>query len=374
MKKILIVAPSLAVGGMEKVLINLVNLLPQENYNITIKTIYDNFELASNLNENIKYSSFYKTCKNKKIDYIKVRLYTFMLKKFTPKLLYRLLIKERYDTEIAFFRGAAIKIISGSNNYESNKLAWVHTDFTKCTGIFDWFNNEEQTKNAYRKFNKIVCVSQYAKEKFIEKMEIDDNVIVKYNINLTDDIKKKSKEKIQERFREDKFRICTVGRLVEAKGYDRLLRVHNKLIKEGFDYDLVIIGDGPDKEKLSKYINDNNLNSSVYLLGSKSNPYKYIKDSDLFVCSSRWEGFSTVISEAVILEKPVLTTRVSGTEELFLDNKYGLITENNEQSLYEELKEILMNKDLYTYYKEKIKERSSFFDQEVLAKEIENIL
>ena len=62
MKKILIVAPSLAVGGMEKVLINLVNSLPQENYNITIKTIYDNFELASNLNENIKYSSFYKTC------------------------------------------------------------------------------------------------------------------------------------------------------------------------------------------------------------------------------------------------------------------------------------------------------------------------
>lgn len=374
MKKILIVDPSLAVGGMEKVLINLVNSLPQENYNITIKTIYDNFELASNLNENIKYSSFYKTCKNKKIDYIKVRLYTCMLKKFTPKLLYRLLIKERYYTEIAFFRGAAVKIISGSNNYQSNKLAWVHSDFTKCTGIFDWFNNEEQTKNAYRKFNKIVCVSQYAKEKFKERMGIKENVIVRYNINLTDDIKKKSKEKIQERFREDKFRICTVGRLVEAKGYDRLLRVHNKLIKEGFDYDLVIIGDGPDKEKLSKYINDNNLNSSVYLLGSKSNPYKYIKDSDLFVCSSRWEGFSTVISEAVILEKPVLTTRVSGTDELFLDNKYGLITENNEQSLYEELKEILMNKDLYTYYKEKIKERSSFFDQEVLAKEIENIL
>ena len=197
MKKILIVAPSLAVGGMEKVLINLVNSLPQENYNITIKTIYDNFELASNLNENIKYSSFYKTCKNKKIDYIKVRLYTFMLKKFTPKLLYRLLIKERYDTEIAFFRGAAVKIISGSNNYQSNKLAWIHSDFTKCTGIFDQFNNEEQTKNAYRKFNKIVCVSQYAKEKFTERMGIKENVIVRYNINLTNDIKIKQKKKLK---------------------------------------------------------------------------------------------------------------------------------------------------------------------------------
>lgn len=374
MKKILIVAPSLAVGGMEKVLINLVNSLPQENYNITIKTIYDNFELASNLNENIKYSSFYKTCKNKKIDYIKVRLYTFMLKKFTPKLLYRLLIKERYDREIAFFRGAAIKIISGSNNYQSNKLAWVHSDFTKCTGIFDWFNNEEQTKNAYRKFNKIVCVSQYAKEKFTERMGIKENVIVRYNINLTDDIKNKAEEKIEEKFNKNTFKVCTVGRLVEAKGYDRLLKIHKRLMDEELKHDLIIVGDGPDREKLTKYINDNNLNNSVYLLGSKSNPYKYIKDSDLFVCSSRWEGFSTVISEAVILEKPVLTTRVSGTGELFLDNKYGLITENNEKSLYEGLKEILKNKELYIYYKEKVKERSSFFEQKVLVKEIENIL
>ena len=374
MKKILIVAPSLAVGGMEKVLINLVNSLPQENYNITIKTIFDNFELASNLNENIKYSSFYKTCKNKKIDYIKVRLYTFMLKKFTPKLLYRLLIKERYDTEIAFFRGAAIKIISGSNNYEANKLAWVHNDFTKCTGIFDWFNNEEQTKNAYRKFNKIVCVSQYAKEKFTERMGIKENVIVRYNINLTDDIKNKAEEKIEEKFNKNTFKVCTVGRLVEAKGYDRLLKIHKRLMDEELKHDLIIVGDGPDREKLTKYINDNNLNNSVYLLGSKSNPYKYIKDSDLFVCSSRWEGFSTVISEAVILEKPVLTTRVSGTGELFLDNKYGLITENNEKSLYEGLKEILRNKELYIYYKEKVKERSSFFEQKVLVKEIENIL
>lgn len=143
---------------------------------------------------------------------------------------------------------------------------------------------------------------------------------------------------------------------------------------EDLKYDLIIVGDGPDREKLTKYINDNNLNNSVYLLGSKSNPYKYIKNSDLFVCSSRWEGFSTVISEAVILEKPVITTRVSGTEELFLNNKYGLITENNEESLYEGLKNIITNKELYIYYKNKVKERSVFFEQEILVNRIEKII
>ena len=373
MKKLLIVAPSLAIGGMEKVLINLVNSLSEEKYDITIKTIYDNFEMAGNLNSNIKYSSFYRSSKIKKFDYIKVRAYTFMLKKFSAKILYKLLVKGKYDTEIAFFRGASIKIISGSNNNNSNKIAWVHNDFTKCTGIFDWFNNEEKTKDAYKKFNKIVCVSQYAKEKFIERMGIKENVIVRYNINLTDDIKNKAEEKIEEKFNKNTFKVCTVGRLVEAKGYDRLLKIHKRLMDEELKHDLIIVGDGPDREKLTKYINDNNLNNSVYLLGSKSNPYKYIKDSDLFVCSSRWEGFSTVISEAVILEKPVITTRVSGTEELFLNNKYGLITENNEESLYEELKNIITSKKLYNYYKNKVKERSSFFEQKKLVKSVEKI-
>ena len=374
MKKLLIVAPSLAIGGMEKVLINLVNSLSEEKYDITIKTIYDNFEMAGNLNSNIKYSSFYRSSKIKKFDYIKVRAYTFMLKKFSAKILYKLLVKGKYDTEIAFFRGASIKIISGSNNNNSNKIAWVHNDFTKCTGIFDWFNNEEKTKDAYKKFNKIVCVSQYAKEKFIERMGIKENVIVRYNINLTDDIKNKAEEKIEEKFNENTFKVCSVGRLVEAKGYDRLLKIHKRLMDEGLKHDLIIVGDGPDKENLMNYINDNNLNKSVYLLGSKSNPYKYIKNSDLFVCSSRWEGFSTVISEAVILEKPVITTRVSGTEELFLNNKYGLITENNEESLYEGLKNIITNKELYVYYKNKVKERSVFFEQEILVNRIEKII
>ena len=374
MKKLLIVAPSLAIGGMEKVLINLVNSLSEEKYDITIKTIYDNFEMAGNLNSNIKYSSFYRSSKIKKFDYIKVRAYTFMLKKFSPKILYKLLVKEKYDTEIAFFRGASIKIVSGSNNNNSNKIAWVHNDFTKCTGIFDWFNNEEKTKDAYKKFNKIVCVSQYAKEKFIERMGIKENVIVRYNINLTDDIKNKAEEKIEEKFNENTFKVCSVGRLVEAKGYDRLLKIHKRLMDEGLKHDLIIVGDGPDKENLMNYINDNNLNKSVYLLGSKSNPYKYIKNSDLFVCSSRWEGFSTVISEAVILEKPIITTRVSGVEELFLNNKYGLITDNDEEDLYINLKRMLTDKNLYNKYLNCINERASFFDINKLIFEVEKIL
>lgn len=371
MRKVLIILPSLAVGGMEKVLINLVNSLPKEEYTITIKTIYDCFEIAENLNSNINYSSFYKSSKNKRINYIKSRAYTFMIKKLSSQLLYRLFIKEYFDVEIAFFRGASIKIISGSNNKKSNKLAWVHNDFTRCTGIFDWFKTEEQTISAYKKFNKIICVSQYAKEMFVKRMGINKNVVVRYNVNLVNDIIDKSNENIEEGFKEYTFKVCTVGRLVEAKGYDRLLNIHKRLIDEGITYELIIIGGGPEYNKYRKFILDNGLEDTVNLLGNRSNPYKYINKSDLFVCSSRWEGFSTVISEAVILKKPILTTRVSGVSELFLDNEYGLIVDNDEESLYQGLKLLITNKELLNYYKEKIIERSEFFDTKKAVKNIE---
>lgn len=373
MKKVLIILPSLAVGGMERVLINLVNQLDSNKYNITIKTIYDCFELADNLNNNIKYSSFYKSPKNNKINFIKVRLYTFLLKKLSPRILYKLLIKEKYDIEISFFRGAAVKIISGSSNEQSKKLAWVHNDFTKCSGIFDWFSSEEKTINAYKKFDNIVCVSQYTKEKFIERMGISENVFVRYNINLVNDIIKKSSEDINESFKENRFKVCTVGRLVEAKGYDRLLNVHKRLIDEGITHELIIVGNGSEYDKYKTFIEDNGLEDTVHLLGNRMNPYKYINKSDLFVCSSRWEGFSTVISEAVILNKPILTTRVSGVSELFLDNEYEVIVDNDEESLYKGLKLLITNKELLNHYKEKVIERSKFFNTEKAVKNIETL-
>lgn len=292
-----------------------------------------------------------------------------------PQILYRLFVKENYDVEIAFFRGASIKILSGSTNKKSKKLAWVHSDFTRCTGIFDWFISEKQTINAYKQFDKIICVSEYAKNKFIERMGINKNVIVRYNVNLCNEIIEKSNEKIDEIKNSIKFTICTVGHLGEAKGYDRLLEVHKMLIDEKLYHNLVIVGSGTSEEEkvLVDYINENKLNKTVYLMGQQENPYKYIANADLFVCSSRWEGFSTVISEATILKTPIVTTRVSGVDELFLDNEYGLITENNTESLYEGLKSILIDKDLYNYYKDKIIERSQFFNTELAVKSIEQL-
>lgn len=124
---------------------------------------------------------------------------------------------------------------------------------------------------------------------------------------------------------------------------------------------------------IKKFIEENHLERTVYLSGQKDNPYKYMKQSDLFVCSSRWEGFSTVISEAVILGIPILTTNVSGTKELLGENEFGVVVENKTDDLYRGLKEYLLDSKLQRYYKDKIKDRIHFFDEKMQVKEIEGL-
>ena len=139
-------------------------------------------------------------------------------------------------------------------------------------------------------------------------------------------------------------------------------------------YELWIIGVGAEEESLREYILKNNL-SNVKLLGYKSNPYKYIKASDLFVCSSRAEGFSTVVSEAIVLEKPIIATKCSGMKELLGENEeYGIVCENSTNALYASIKKILEEKNEYDLLKEKIKERKEIFDIDKSIKRIEQLL
>ena len=139
------------------------------------------------------------------------------------------------------------------------------------------------------------------------------------------------------------------------------------------EFDVWIIGVGEEEEKLKKYIKDNRL-QNVKLLGYQQNPYKYIKKADFFVCSSITEGFSTVVSEAVILEKKIITTECSGMREILGENgEYGILVENSEEALYKALKENLMTED-FKIKEEQIKKRKKLFNLEYLTKEIEQLI
>lgn len=131
---------------------------------------------------------------------------------------------------------------------------------------------------------------------------------------------------------------------MRQKGFDRLVTACRYLAQEGFSFHLWILGEGPERKTLERMIAEGNLQGRISLLGQLENPYPYVKAADWLVCSSRSEGYSTVISESLILGTPVAATLCSGVREQLGDGEFGLIAENHLLGLYRALEDILTGK------------------------------
>ena len=177
-------------------------------------------------------------------------------------------------------------------------------------------------------------------------------------------------------FCDNEIKLVGVGKLMPNKGFDKLARIHARLIREGYKLHTYILGEGPEKIKIEKIIRENNCVDSLTLLGYKTNPYKYVAKCDVFVCSSVAEGFSTAATEALILGVPVVTTRVSGMEEMLgKDNEYGIVVEGTaEDVLYKGVKQLLDSQERIQYYKDKAKIRGAKFEKSNTVGAVESLI
>lgn len=367
MKKVLFFIPNLMHGGAEKVLVNLVNNLDRHKYEITVQVLFDIGVNKAYLNNDIRYKCVFKKL---------FRGSTLLFKLFTPTFLYNQIIKEEYDIVISYLEGPTSRIISGCP-YNSKKVCWIHTQFTNDQMITTGFVNKNEAITCYEKFDKIVSVSYMVKKSFIEMLQINDNKVeVIYNTNETDAIMEKSLESIKDTIIDDKnLNVVSVGKLTKVKGFDRLLKVHKRILNEGLYHKIYILGIGEDENKIKKYIKENNLTDTVNLLGYKENPYKYVSKCDIYICSSYREGFSTAVTESLIVGTPVISTFCSGAKELLGDNnEYGLVVDNSEEGLYKGLKSLLENKHLLKYYKDKSKKRGKKFSKKNTVISVEELL
>ncbi len=353
MKKILFLISSLTGGGAEKVLVNLVNNMDTEKYDITVETMFFDGVNAQFLKPEINYF-----CK-------KAPLFngiSHVLKRIPDRLLYRYFIgNAKYDIIVAFMHGASSKVVAGCPDKNIKKYAWIHINEMEHGTVWKFYPTMEQAVESYSRFDNVVAVSETVREAFEKYTHLGDKIIVKYNVNDTERIKKMSEESFERN--PDVFYISTFGRLSSQKGFDRLIRIGRRLKDEGLNFEIHIYGKGEDEKILSDLIKENKVENTVFLDGFTDNPYKVIKNSDLFVCSSLYEGLSTAMSEAVILGIPVITTEVSGAKEVLgSNNEYGIVTGNDEEELYKAMKEILENKEKYNEYKMNVKKREAFFD------------
>lgn len=365
MKKILFFITTLTGGGAEKVLVNLVNNLDKNKFNITVMTLFDVGVNKQYLSQEIEYKSIFKKV---------FRGHTRILKLFPPTFLYKGFIKEEYDIVVAYLEGVPTRIVSGCSNNTTKKISWLHIEVENQKKFFRAYINLKEGKKCYEQYDKIVGVSGTAVESLKNIIGMSEKMCIRYNTVETQEILSKAKEEMLEiQYDKEKINLITTGRLVQQKGYKRLLEIHKKIIGEGIQHHLYILGEGKQRDELEQYIQENELGETVTLLGYKDNPYKYVKNADLFVCSSYAEGFSTAVTEALIVGTPVITTLCSGMEEMLDGGKYGLIVDNDKDALYQGLKTLLSDKKQLEYYKIQAKERGKFFNTKVVTDKVEQL-
>ncbi len=370
MKKILFVLPWLAIGGLERVQVNLANALAETGHDVTILTLNPQADLKGELSPKVHYR--YKPYKphpiGGRIPYIRHKLYDDGMweTRASAKKLYRYYVgKEKFDVEIGFFRGLSVKIISGSTNPRSVKLAWVHNDFHQCGGIANNFKSMAAVQKAYGKYDRIVCVSDRAKQSFEEVIGHSEKTIRIYNLQPIERIVEMGKQSCNAR--KEKFTLVSAGRLNTQKGYDRLIGAVKRLHAEGNDLALWLVGGGEEEKNLRELAAGD---ENIRFFGAQPNPYPYMRQADLYICSSRYEGFNLTVAEALILGVPVLSTDCTGPTEILDGGKYGMICENSEEGLYRGIKELLEAPDQLKEYKNKTQERAAFFDADEIVKQV----
>lgn len=185
-----------------------------------------------------------------------------------------------------------------------------------------------------QKFDTIVAVSHSAKKIFIETFpEFEGKTEVMYDINDFSLIKKMSDEVCDMGYVENKTVLLTVGRLAPQKGYFIALEACKILKEKNIEFRWYVLGKGGDEKQIREYIKENQLEEYFILLGVFSNPYPYIKNCDIYVQTSKFEGFGLAIAEARMLNKPVVTTKFDAVFNQMIHEKNGLVVEMNPQAV-----------------------------------------
>lgn len=370
-KKILIISTSLFGGGAEKVLVTFLRNIDYSLFDVHLNLEYDFGVSYEPIPENVKITFRYKNTHDlrSKIDFHLYRLFGVSI--FEP---YRIKnsVDAEYDAIISFIEGKPLKYHRYVASRTCKNITWVHTDFvTNHYTVGKTFKQKHEIE-AYKLMDKVVFVSSNAKQQYerIFGCGFTNNIVLYNPID-----KKCILEKVSKNGENYKKRttLITIGRLSKEKGYDRLLRVVRMLNDKGYDYDMWFLGDGPVKADLLEYVSNNGL-LNVTFWGFQNPPYQWLSQADIFVSSSYTEAAPIVICEAMSLEIPIVATKTAGAMELLENGKWGLLTEHDDNSLFEAIASLLDSNDKLFEYKKRASERSSIWGVENSLQQFYNLI
>ena len=366
---------SMEMGGVEKVMLSILNNLDTEKFEMTVLLNLNQGELRNEFPSHVR--KVFLTdgkedfSKNRFFQKIQLLQRKWKLEKFrkNPDIIDKDYLKENYDIEIAMTYNDFESVLSSSNK-NSKKIGWFHSEIDlpklqplvpKILGHFPHFDHmvycsEKIMQIMHRTYPNL----QYPPE----------SVII--NAVPVDEIRKKSEEKIPDFKNRPVF--VSVGRLHTRKGYHKLMDAHHRLLKEGFGHSVVIIGDGEELPNLLLQQKNLGVEETFIFACNKMNPYPYIKNADFFIMPSESEAWPLVISEALILQKPIIATKVGDVDLMIEDGKTGHLIRYETSEIYEAMKKFLTDKTFVQNLKDNLINIEEQFDNRKIFNEVEEIL
>lgn len=363
-KRIAFVSKTMVVGGVEKVLIELLNEIDYDLYDVDLWLSQPGGEFFYLIPPlvNIKYWGidctrkmlFKQIADGRYLNFIKGIYYRCLLRLHSKNWVLNEIYatraqaeyNEKYDCVVAFQGISPTVVATSLYRIEAPiKIVWIHGK--------DAFSSNQITQMAklYKKFSHIFCVSESTKTYFCDQFSsFDQAASVFYNLNNAEEILEKGDEVVSDEM--TPFSIVTVGRLSKLKGQIMVPRTVRFLLDAGYKVHWYLVGDGELRPMVEKEIQKYDVAENVILLGTKTNPYPYIKKCDIYVQPSFSEGYCTTTVEAKILNKPIVTTDAPGMREQFISGENGLIVdEMTPESLFEGIKLLIDHPEMREKFK-----------------------
>ncbi len=376
MKKILIVSHGMGLGGIERSLLGLLNSFDYNNYEVDLFLMKHEGELLSEIPEKVKLLPAIPACtcyavpiqkaaknmhflmcfgraiaKFKAKYFIKknnrTKAYSSIELEYSHKYTMPFIPKLRqegkiYDLAISF---ATPHYFVSKKVTAKKKAAWIHTDYSTID------IDEESEFKMWNAYDYIVGVSENCVNSFLNVFpELAYKTIVIENILMSEMVKKNASEKkdAQDEFDHAYTNLLSVGRFDKAKNFEAIPEIVARLLKRGLKIKWYLIGYGDTEAEIIRNIDTFHVQESVILLGKKENPYPYMKDCDVYVQPSKFEGKCVAVREAQILCKPVIITRYLTAESQIDSGINGYIIEQGIDNIVDGLFDLLSNFNLLT--------------------------
>lgn len=336
-KQLLFVCYGLGIGGIEKCLVNLLNVLPEEKYDVDLMLMSPQYAMQPQIRRKVHiYNEFdYILYSGGAMDELRrrggiLRNWTKLL----PYVCFRYLdqhggtgyklykkLPKAYDIAVCYSQNGYTPYYVIDKVRAKKKVLWYHN------GAYEAGEAEQKKHRKYfPQFDSIVAVSQDCAAVLKEKIPyVKEKILVLRNICDRESILKSAEEFVPEGFEEEKLHIVTVGRLTREKGALLAVEACAQLREKGHSVCWHWVGDGDHAQEIRERIRQLGLESCFQLEGNQNNPYPYLKAADLYVQPSFYEAYSTTVTEAKILGKPMVVTDVGGMRDQLKDGKNAFI-------------------------------------------------